>query len=173
MWSIALLSALSVLFVYSFGDAVPILKWSTIRCAGVLSLGGLIAWYIRKPDKFEKIFHLAIRLVWPAGLLFFLVNFIPRKYEIYEVATFFTSVTFFILLMTVSLRGNRITDKLFNHKILYFIGKISYGIYVYHGLLRPFLKAYVYDGFISQISNGIISSIIYTILCTVISVSIA
>jgi peptidoglycan/LPS O-acetylase OafA/YrhL len=173
MWSIVLLYALSVMYIYFFGDAIPILKWSTIRCAGVLSLGGLIAWYIRRPEKFEKISHLATKFVWPSGLLFFLVNFIPRKHEIHDVATFFTSVTFFILLVTVSLGGNRITDKLFNHKLLYFIGKISYGIYVYHGLLRPFLKTYVYDGFISHISNGIISSFLYSILCTVISILIA
>jgi peptidoglycan/LPS O-acetylase OafA/YrhL len=82
-------------------------------------------------------------------------------------------VAFFAMLMVTSLNGTKVTDKLFNHKGLFFIGKISYGIYVYHGLLRPFLRDYIYNGFLSQIPNGIISSIIYTIICTAISVLIA
>ena len=77
------------------------------------------------------------------------------------------------MLMAASLTGTKVTDKLFNHKALFFIGKISYGIYVYHGLMRPFFKKYIYDGFLSQIPNGIISSILYTIICTAISVLIA
>jgi peptidoglycan/LPS O-acetylase OafA/YrhL len=130
MWSIVAFSALSVLFTYFSPNSFDILKWSTIRDAGVLSLGGLIAWYVRRPEKSDNLYQSAVKYMWPAGLLFFMVNFIPRKYEIHDVATFFTSVTFFVLLVTASLKGTKITDKLFNHNLLYFTGKISYGIYL-------------------------------------------
>lgn len=43
MWAIVAISAFSTLFVFFEGDLIPILRWSTIRCVGVLSLGGLIA----------------------------------------------------------------------------------------------------------------------------------
>jgi peptidoglycan/LPS O-acetylase OafA/YrhL len=173
MWSIVAISASSVLLAYLFGDRIPLLTWSTIQRAGVLSLGGLISWYLREPEKFKKLSHLAVRLLWPAGILLFLVNLIPRRYGINEFLTFFSSVVFFALLVITSLKGTNITDRLFNHKSLFFIGKISYGIYVYHGLMRSYLKNYVYDGLISHISNGIISSIFYTILCTSLSILIA
>jgi peptidoglycan/LPS O-acetylase OafA/YrhL len=39
MWSIVCISALSVIFVYLNSSLVPILNWSTIKYAGVLSLG--------------------------------------------------------------------------------------------------------------------------------------
>jgi hypothetical protein len=45
--------------------------------------------------------------------------------------------------------------------------------YIYHGMLRPFLKTYLYNGLIDQIPNGIISSMVYTIVCTSISILVA
>jgi peptidoglycan/LPS O-acetylase OafA/YrhL len=173
MWGIVFFSAASVFFVYFSGDMIPIMKWSTFRCAGVLSLGGLISFYWKRPERLNNLLKTATRFVWPAGLMFLIVNFIPRKYEMHDVATFFISVTFFGLLLIVALNGNNLTDKLFNHKPLYFIGKISYGIYVYHGMLRPFFVHYIYGGLNSMIPNGILASIIYTIVCTAISITIA
>lgn len=173
MWSIVAISAFSVLFVYFSGDMIPILKWSTIRCAGVLSLGGLIAWYRKNPITFERIYGLSKKLIVPLGVLFFIVNFIPRKYEVHDVATFFTSVLFFALLIVLSLEGSKITNSLFNHKSLYFIGKISYGIYIYHGLLRPYYKEYIYGNMQNYMQNGILSSLLYTLICTILSISIA
>lgn len=173
MWGFVVLSMLSVLVVFFTGDLIPILKWSTITCSGVLSLGGLIAWYWRRLPEFKRIAQRAHNLVWYSGILFFLFNFVPRKYEIHDVLTFFSSVIFFAFLLIVSLDGSKFTDKLFNHKPLYFIGKISYGIYVYHGMLRPFFKNYIYGGFHSFFNDGILSSFTYTIICTLISILIA
>jgi peptidoglycan/LPS O-acetylase OafA/YrhL len=173
MWGLVIVSALSVLIVYFTGDLIPILKWSTIRCSGVLSLGGLIARSWRRPSEFKRIAFYAQKFVWYTGFLFLLFNFIPRKYEIQDISTFFSSVLFFALVLIVSLNGNRVTDKLFNHKPLYYIGKISYGIYVYHGMLRPFFKNYIYGGLHSFVKDGILASLTYTIICTLISIFIA
>ena len=173
MWGIVIFSAASVLVVYCCRDLIPILKWSTIRCAGVLSLGGLISFYWKRPERFNNLLGIVRRFVWPAGILFLLVIFIPRKYEIHDAATFFTSVTFFALLLIVSLNGNNLNDKLFNHKPLFFIGKISYGIYMYHGILKPFFKDYIFRAFNSLIPNGILVALLYTIVCTGISITIA
>jgi peptidoglycan/LPS O-acetylase OafA/YrhL len=173
MWSIVLFSGLSVLIVYFFDDYIPILKWSTIRCAGVLSIGALIAWYKRKPDLFEKMSQVSKKYIMPVGFLFLFFNFIPRKYELHNVLTFFSSSIFFALLLIISLKGTTWTKRLFDNKLLFFIGKISYGIYIYHGLMRPFMKEYLYKALIPHIPNGIISSIVYSILCTLISILIA
>ena len=102
-----------------------------------------------------------------------LSNFIPRRYDILHVVTYFTSIIAFLLVLIVALNNNKITNKCFNRKWLYFIGKISYGIYVYHGMLRPYFKSYLYDNFITKIDNGIIATILYTILATGISILIA
>ena len=173
MYIILFISLLSVILSYIFNDMFPILKWTTIRCGGVLSLGGLIAYFFRSPRQFDRLSALALKYLWPTAGLLILVNFIPRRYALNDLATFITSATFFAMLLVVSIKGNRITDRLFDHKILFFIGKISYGIYIYHGMVRPFLYNYLYTEVFSTIPNTILSSSIYTLVCTLISILIA
>lgn len=96
------------------------------------------------------------------------MNFISFRYEIYFVLTFFASVLFFAFFVGISLEGNKTTNMLFNHKALYFIGNISYGIYVYHFMLKPFFKIHIYSNLYALIPNGIISSTIYTLFSTAI-----
>jgi len=173
MWGIVAVSTFSVFFVYCFGNWAPILTWSTIKCAGVLSLGGLIAFYRRSPDKFKLLVRRSKRYVIPAGVLFVLVNFMPRQYAVRSVSTFFAATAFFAFLLVVSLGGNKATDTLFKHKSLYFIGRISYGIYIYHGMLAPVFKEYIYFNLRDYVQNGILASVIYVIICTGISILVA
>lgn len=173
MWMIVCFSSFSVLFSYFFVDLIPILTWSTIRGAGVLSLGGLVAVYSKNDKSYFKVIRFSKRFVLPSALLFVLVNFIPRRYQFHYVATFFASALLFFQLIIISIEGNKTTEILFNHKILFFIGKISYGIYVYHGLLLPYFSQFIYPGVDSLATNGIISTIIYTFICTAISIIIA
>jgi peptidoglycan/LPS O-acetylase OafA/YrhL len=173
MWFIVSFSSLAVIWTYIYPDYWPILNWTTIQCAGVLSLGGLLALEYKNKKNWDQISMLAKKLVLPFVLLFMLSNFIPRRYDILHVVTYFTSIIAFLLVLIVALNNNKITNKCFNRKWLYFIGKISYGIYVYHGMLRPYFKSYLYDNFITKIDNGIIATILYTILATGISILIA
>jgi peptidoglycan/LPS O-acetylase OafA/YrhL len=173
MWFIVGFSSLAVIWTYVYPDCWTILKWTTIQCAGILSLGGLLALEYKNKKKWDQISMLAKKIVLPFVLLFVLSHFIPRRYDILHVVTYFTSIIAFLLVLIVALNNNKITDKCFNRKWLYFIGKISYGIYVYHGMLRPYFKSYLYDNFIAKIDNGIIATILYTILATGISILIA
>lgn len=173
MWFIVGISAFSVFFVYFSNDLIPILQWSTIKCAGVLSLGGIIAFYRNNTNKFDIFFFISRKAIVPLGLLFFISIFIPRQYAYYDVLTFSISVLFFASLIVLTVKDTHITNSMFKHKVLYFIGKISYGIYIYHGMLRPYFKEYLYDNLHVYIQNGIIASTLYTIICTGISVLIA
>ncbi len=173
MWLIVCFSSFSVLFVYFIQDMTSILNWSTIRCAGILSLGGLIAWYKNNSHVWERIKNLSSTMIIPAGIIFFLVNFIPRHYDILHVSTHFASIIFFASLLILALNDNKIINNVFNHDWLFFIGRISYGIYVYHGLLRPYFKTYIYENLIITFKTGIILSFAYTIICTILSVFIA
>jgi peptidoglycan/LPS O-acetylase OafA/YrhL len=172
MWIIIVISVLSLIVSHFFGNKVPFVKWTTLQGAGILSTGGLVAWYFRKPEKFDRLSKYAERFVWPLGFLLVLIVFIPRKFGI-NALSIFSSTVFFAALLIVSLKRNNITEKIFNHKSLFFIGKISYGIYVYHGLLRPYFIQFFYKDLTFYVSNTIISNCIYTILCTSISIIIA
>jgi len=44
---------------------------------------------------------------------------------------------------------------------------------MYHGILKPFFKDYIFRAFNSLIPNGILVALLYTIVCTGISITIA
>jgi peptidoglycan/LPS O-acetylase OafA/YrhL len=170
---ITLVSLIIVLFDYFSEGLIPILRWTTFRGAGALSIGGLIAWNKRNSFNWLRLTKFAKQIIIPGGILFLASNFIPRKFGLLDTASFVTSIVFFTLLIITAINDNKITNKLFNHKWLYFIGKISYGIYVYHGLLRPYFKQYIYEGMLAHMNNGIFATIIYTIICTTVSIIIS
>jgi peptidoglycan/LPS O-acetylase OafA/YrhL len=172
MFMVILFSVFSIL-LNSFGYSSKFFGISSINYAGILSLGGLIAYHKMDPERFENINKFALKFILPAGILFLVSNFTPRRFQVHEILTLFSSVVFFSMLMIITLKGHKLTDQLFNHRKLFFIGKISYGIYVYHGLLVPFLKTYFYDGFLSKVSNPIFSTIVYTIICTTLAIILA
>jgi peptidoglycan/LPS O-acetylase OafA/YrhL len=173
MWIIVALSSSAVLFDFFTGNSIPIFQWATIPYAGVLSVGGLIAWYKKNPEKYEQLIYLSRRYILPATAILILIIFIPRQYRVYDILSFFSSIIFFSLLLVVAINKNKITDALFNHKVLYFIGKISYGIYVYHELLKPFFIVYVYKNLQKVMPDGIILLFTFTIISTAISIFIA
>jgi peptidoglycan/LPS O-acetylase OafA/YrhL len=173
MWIIVAFSSLAVLIDFFTGYSIPILQWATIPYAGVLSLGGLIAWYKHNPRKYEHLIRFSKKYILFLATALLLVIFIPRQYRVYDILAFFSSITFFCLLLVVAINKNKITDALFNHKALYFIGKISYGIYVYHELLKPFFIIYVYKNLQKLMPDGIILLFTFTIISTAISILIA
>ena len=59
-----------------------------------------------------------------------------------------------------------------NH-LLYYIGKISYGIYVYHRLIEPYLRFQLYPLLKSLLGDAIVATIIYALVCSVMSIFIA
>lgn len=170
MWCIFFIS----LFTWILGFYIPYFNWTTLNYSSVLAIGGLIAYY--ELFEKEKIFsyYAKIKKYWIYIFILLLISaFIPRSFE--EFGHFFmfvVSLFFFSTLVVITIFSN-IFNKTFSNSVLVFIGKISYGIYVYHGLLRPYFKVWFYEPLLLNIHNGIIVSILHTIISTSISVCIA
>ena len=173
MWLFVIGSALSILLTNLYPNSLSILTWSTLRYSGILSLGGLVAVAYNSPTSWYRISSIAEKIVLPCASLFFLLHFIPRRYEILYISTYFASTLAFLAILIVSINNNRVANILFKHNCLYFVGKISYGLYVYHGLLRPYFKTYLYDNLLKSLNHGIIASIVYTITAVFCSIIIA
>jgi peptidoglycan/LPS O-acetylase OafA/YrhL len=75
--------------------------------------------------------------------------------------------------MILALAGSQTATRLFCHRLLYFIGKISYGIYVYHFWLLPYYKTEIYQGWLLPLGDGILAATSYTLICTAISIGVA
>jgi peptidoglycan/LPS O-acetylase OafA/YrhL len=64
---------------------------------------------------------------------------------------------FFFLLLLHVVRHSVVTEKLFGNKVMVFVGKISYGLYVYHWFIMMALYSYV----MPHIGNMFVGLILY------------
>jgi peptidoglycan/LPS O-acetylase OafA/YrhL len=171
MWLIFLFSMLS----WILGFSESIFNWTTLKYSGALALGGILAYYeYQNIETLEKLYTKTKRYTILLLLLFLISAFIPRSFgEFGTIAGYVISLVLFSNLVLMAIFGNQKIKTFFDHKILFFIGKISYGIYIYHGLLRPYFKEFIYDPMYVLVGGGILTSIIYTVLMTMISIFIA
>jgi peptidoglycan/LPS O-acetylase OafA/YrhL len=170
------LVASSVLVVFAYWwpfNNYQILGWGTLRQAGTLALGGWIAVQWREPNVFNRWVSLARKCVLPAAFFFLLQTFIPRYLEFKPIVRQLACLMLFPAVLVLALAGSQTATKLFCHKILFFVGKISYGIYVYHFWLLPYYKIEIYQGWLHILGDGILAASFYTLICTVMSIGIA
>ncbi len=66
---------------------------------------------------------------------------------------------FFFLLLLHTVRHSQVTEKLFGNDFMVFVGKISYGLYVYHWFIMMALNSYV----MPRVGNMFIGLIIYLV----------
>lgn len=170
MW---LIFGFSLLF-WIVGNNILFFKWTTLTYSGTLALGGLIAYYESiYPDKIEKIALSITKQYYILLVVFLLIVFFPRNVGFYrDFITHILSILLFASLLLVVLYNN---IRFFHSNSLIFIGKISYGIYIYHALLRAFYKDIIYAKLISAFGteHAIAITLIYTLISSIISIAIA
>jgi peptidoglycan/LPS O-acetylase OafA/YrhL len=171
MWLIFSFSILS----WILGFSVSIFNWTTLKYASALALGGILAYFeYQNIERLEKLYTRVEKIIIFLLLLFLISAFIPRSFgALGSIVEYIISLLLFSSLVLMAIFGNQQIKIFFDHKILFFIGKISYGIYIYHGLLRPYFKEFIYDPMYVVVGGGILTSIIYTVLMTMISIFIA
>lgn len=166
--------SLAVVFLHWWPyNQLSILEWGTLSQSGMISLGGWLALKWRQPNSFMCLVKLARTLVLPALLFFVFQTFIPRSMELKPLVRQLACFLLFPAVIVLAIHGNSIACKVFCHKVLYFIGKLSYGIYIYHGWLRPYFKALIYQSWLQPFSDGIAGAAVYTVISTLISIGIA
>ena len=119
----------------------------TFACFDALGFGALLAWIVQfRNDLVQKIykplliisilsvFILSIRM---AGF-FYDLGFNPYKVPIRTLTSF---ITLWVLVYTIMKKHNlSLLDALLENKILQMLGRISYGLYLYHLILPHFTK---------------------------------
>lgn len=156
------------------GFFVAFFNWTTLKYASVLAVGGIIAYYEVYHIEVIKTYYKRYKkyLIY-IFILLLLSSFIPRSFgEFGEFIMFLVSLYFFSTLVIVTIFSDK-KNNILSNKTLMFFGKISYGIYVYHGMLRPYFKIWFYEPLYMNLSDGILASLLYTVLSTIISVLIA
>ncbi len=171
---ILICSFLLFLFNKHFDSQLVFLKWSSIKYSGILSLGGLIAIYDNSSIKSTYIYSISKKTFFPLLFVFLISSLIiPRNFLYFDFINIIFSSLFFSVLIICAINKNKVIEYLFNNRILSFIGKLSYGIYVYHGLIRPYLSKYILPQVTHICNESILTIVVYTIISTLISIIIA
>jgi peptidoglycan/LPS O-acetylase OafA/YrhL len=109
-----------------------------------LGFGALIAYYLKyEPEFFEKISISKMKGYVVAGLVLYALVFVYRKPdELFEALKLFKypslSVVFFLMILIAVRNGFKGPVKyVLESRVMVYIGKISYGLYVYHLFISP------------------------------------
>jgi len=124
----------------------------TFTCFDAFGMGALLAW-IEQPgrDRIKKALpYLSIAAI--VSVVLFAVGFWRFKYDIFPLRTLFAAMALWLIAFIVyngqegKLRGKWILE----NKTLIFLGKISYGMYLYHNFI-PLLNKYMINAWLDPI----------------------
>lgn len=118
-----------------------LINWSTVNHIGGLALGSLCALTLHEKGNFKGIVPWAKIGLLVFGFLFLLLAFIPRQYFLWIVIRTKIIVSSFLfvslLILAVEALPNSLIGRFLTNRIMTRFGQVSYGLYVYHGILRP------------------------------------
>ncbi|MBS1587141.1 MAG: acyltransferase [Bacteroidetes bacterium] len=99
-------------------------------CIDDMALGGIMAWilYYKKEKALKFLFHKYTQLVTYMVIVFLAVRGISVPFVTFEVY----AVPFAV--MIINLAANKNTLVTFDFKVLDYLGKVTYGLYMYHGI---------------------------------------
>jgi peptidoglycan/LPS O-acetylase OafA/YrhL len=176
LWILVSFSAaiLSELYRHS----VWILHWSTINHSGGLALGALCALALCEDWEFHTIVSWAKKgfIFW--GVLFLLLTLVPRYIFNSTTSNLMNPITAFffvsLLILTLDAAPTSLIARFFTSRVMIYFGKISYGLYVYHGILRPsFEEIFPRIMLINMMHSSVIGVIAYFFLTVGLTCAIA
>lgn len=135
LWGAILTGMLTTFFFRMQPNPNPFAVLLMPACMHAFGLGGLYAWYCRHRDQdLKKRFVRVINILFPVALLFnFYWGFAPQGGH-FNYYYRFADVLIAIWLIhhTIEARPGWVKDNIVENPVLMGIGRISYGIYLYH-----------------------------------------
>jgi peptidoglycan/LPS O-acetylase OafA/YrhL len=121
------------------GHGSGVLMPTCLDSFGLGALWSVVLFQQQRPEKFVKLIHLFTLI---SAVLFILFCFYAKE-SVFKVLLFRTSMSFLslYLVVTASFKNGfkSIAGQILGNKYVTLVGKISYGIYVYHMLVPDFL----------------------------------
>lgn len=148
-----LIGVLSQYFLYGVKMSAVL----TFTCFDAFGLGALLAWLITySPEKLKR-FYSVISVIAAVSVVFFVTGIVQRKWTFIPIRTISSCMALWLITYIIfHNRTNTLKFKLIlNNKILIFLGKISYGLYLYHNLIPTFNKEII-DKYINPLLPDIL-----------------
>jgi peptidoglycan/LPS O-acetylase OafA/YrhL len=151
-----------------FANGVMAKSTFTFSCLDSLAAGALLAVISQSISRREMIPKFLNRIILPMGIIFFMVVFLLHYYKIDSIAYYvfsdlFCTIIFCWLVSSASRGFNGIAGSLLEFHLLIYLGKITYGVYVYHNFVPALLSLIIGTAYDRRSLSHFILSIAVTL----------
>lgn len=161
---------LAGLYYVMWGDAAYA---STLGRLGELAAGGWLAIIWREPGAWPKFKKFLVPSAIVSGTILLLERSVEARLAFMEPSLALILGTCLVGLAASGMSGPLRSD-FFESRVLRWLGKYSYGIYVYHHALKPVWIHFLWEKWITHsIGSGWLGTLCYTAAATVISLILA
>lgn len=144
---IVLLILVSVIFRYSYSENEPNLWFNTLSVVGNFALGALVAWLVFYNKSFKLFFQKLPQWAITLGyLIYFPIVYFYFSWANNPIGIAFEKLIFSFLFVFIILEQSFAQHSLFKlgkFKAINYLGRISLGLYCYHGVVITFYRKWV------------------------------
>lgn len=125
----------------------------TFTCFDAFGLGAFLAWMTTYAKEKLTKFYLIISVIASIATLFFVLDAIEQKWTILPLRTIVSFITIWVITYIIINRETKSLKFKFilNNKILIFLGKISYGLYLYHNIIPGTLNSKIINKYLNPL----------------------
>lgn len=157
-----------VLVESALGSSAPaILHWSTLTHSGGLALGGWCAVAVREEGRAEALGRRARGGLALFGVLLAATALVPRRLLFDPASVLYPPATLFfgaLLVVAVTAPATSGLRRALSGRLLREVGKVSYGVYILHGILRPvYERLFSREGLIAALGPPLFGIAAYTL----------
>lgn len=127
-------------------------------CFDCFGMGALLAWVIKfAPGRLQR-FYSGLSVIAAVALLLFIYSLLKPQLVIIPLRTLIGCMALWLITFVVLNRhsGSLVFKYFFNNKILIFLGKISYGLYLYHTAVPYLLNSKLINIYLNPLLPDII-----------------
>ena len=131
----------------------------TFNCFDAFGFGALLSWQITfAPEKIKKFFQV-ISFFTVISIFFYVVGIVQKEWLLVPLRTCISIITLWIITYIILYRdSNKLYFKfIFNNIILIFLGRISYGLYLYHLIIPDTLNAKIINKYINPLLPNVLN----------------
>jgi len=137
---------------------VPLNYVLTFTCFDAFGLGALLAWQVTYRQASIKMFYKRATVISCFAVIMLLIGLLQGQWRYIPLRTIVAILSVWMIAYILVNEGKEtvIFKYLLNNKVLIFIGKISYGIYMYHNIVPYMLNIQIIDKYFNPLLPDLI-----------------